>query len=72
MTAKWLFRFQRPTIVQTTVISFRQIFVYRVSFKTTATQYICRAPDVVRGTQREFSSKPVRHSIVKRILVFKR
>ena len=25
-----------------------------------------------RGTQREYSSKPVKHSIVKRILVFKR
>jgi len=26
----------------------------------------------VRGTQREYSSKPLEHSIVKRILVFKR
>ena len=26
----------------------------------------------IRGTQREFSSKPLKHSIVKRILVFKR
>ena len=26
----------------------------------------------VRGTQREYSSKPLKHSIVKRILVFKR
>ena len=25
-----------------------------------------------RGTQREYSSKPLKHSIVKRILVFKR
>ena len=27
---------------------------------------------LVRGTQREYSSKPLKHSIVKRILVFKR
>ena len=27
---------------------------------------------VIRGTQREYSSKPLKHSIVKRILVFKR
>ena len=27
---------------------------------------------IVRGTQREYSSKPLKHSIVKRILVFKR
>ena len=26
----------------------------------------------VRGTQREYSSKPLKHSTVKRILVFKR
>ena len=26
----------------------------------------------VRGTQRQYSSKPLKHSIVKRILVFKR
>ena len=26
----------------------------------------------LRGTQREYSSKPLKHSIVKRILVFKR
>ena len=26
----------------------------------------------VRGTQREYSSKPLKHSIAKRILVFKR
>ena len=26
----------------------------------------------VRGTQREYSSKPLKHSIVERILVFKR
>ena len=25
-----------------------------------------------RGTQREYSSKPIKHNIVKRILVFKR
>ena len=25
-----------------------------------------------RGTQREYSSKPLKHSVVKRILVFKR
>ena len=29
-------------------------------------------PQSVRGTQREYSSKPLKHSIVKRILVFKR
>ena len=27
---------------------------------------------VARGTQQEYSSKPLKHSIVKRILVFKR
>ena len=26
----------------------------------------------IRGTQREYSSKPLKHSIVERILVFKR
>ena len=26
----------------------------------------------IRGTQREYSAKPLKHSIVKRILVFKR
>ena len=26
----------------------------------------------LRGTQREYSSKPLKHSIVKRVLVFKR
>ena len=26
----------------------------------------------IRGTQREYSSKPLKHSMVKRILVFKR
>ena len=26
----------------------------------------------IRGTQREYSSKPLKHSIVKRVLVFKR
>ena len=31
---------------------------------------ICEA--LVRGTQREYSSKPLKHSFVKRILVFKR
>ena len=28
--------------------------------------------DLIRGTQQEYSSKPLKHSIVKRILVFKR
>ena len=28
--------------------------------------------EIFRGTQREYSSKPLKHSIVKRILVFKR
>ena len=28
--------------------------------------------NIIRGTQREYSSKPLEHSIVKRILVFKR
>ena len=27
---------------------------------------------IIRGTQREYSLKPLKHSIVKRILVFKR
>ena len=26
---------------------------------------------ILRGTQREYSSKPLKHSIVKRVLVFK-
>ena len=30
------------------------------------------AKSFVRGTQREYSSKPLKHSIVKRVLVFKR
>ena len=34
---------------------------------------VCPPPEVfVRGTQREYSSKPLKHSIVKRILVVKR
>ena len=32
----------------------------------------CDDLSYVRGTQREYSSKPLEHSIVKRILVFKR
>ena len=32
--------------------------------------FVCET--IVRGTQREDSSKPLKHSIVKRILVFKR
>ena len=31
-----------------------------------------RVGDTNRGTQREYSSKPLKHTIVKRILVFKR
>ena len=31
-----------------------------------------KAASTFRGTQREYSSKPLKHSIVKRILVFKR
>ena len=31
--------------------------------------HVCRK---LRGIQREYSSKPLKHSIVKRILVFKR
>ena len=33
---------------------------------------LLQGPDLTRGTQREYSSKPLKHSIVKRILVFKR
>ena len=33
--------------------------------------YSRRLASQLRGTQREYSSKPVKHSIVKRILVFK-
>ena len=32
----------------------------------------CKNKQNIRGTQREYSSKPLKHSIVKRILVFKR
>ena len=32
----------------------------------------CRISGHARGTQREYSSKTLKHSIVKRILVFKR
>ena len=33
------------------------------------TLYVC---NINRGTQQEYSSKPLKHSVVKRILVFKR
>ena len=32
----------------------------------------CSAQAYDRGTQREYSSKPLKHSVVERILVFKR
>ena len=34
--------------------------------------FVIRMHSLIRGTQREYGSKPVKHSIVKRILVFKR
>ena len=41
----------------------RQFFIFTVSKRTRM---------FVRGTQREYSSKPLKHSTVKCILVFKR
>ena len=35
-------------------------------------RYLGMQLSIFRGTQREYSSKPLKHSIVKRILVFKR
>ena len=37
-----------------------------------ASQFCAIDPLLLRATQREYSSKPLKHSIVKRILVFKR
>ena len=34
--------------------------------------FLFHLSDLVRGTQREYSSKPLKHSIAKCILVFKR
>ena len=36
------------------------------------TQIVILQSTFIRGTQREYSSKPLKHSIVERILVFKR
>ena len=35
-------------------------------------RYLYQSDNNIRGTQREHSAKPLKHSIVKRILVFKR
>ena len=39
-------------------------------------RFLCKSPkaflSTTRGTQRKYSSKPLKHSIVKRVLVFKR
>ena len=52
----------------------RDSFVYQEAWqkKTTETRNILRHFEIDRGTQREYSSKPLKHSIVKSILVFKR
>jgi len=50
-----------------------QFLIDRVAFRPnflTVMQHLFGGQN--RGTQREFSSKPLKHSIVKRILVFKR
>ena len=41
--------------------------------QSSRTYYLAQKRSIrFRGTQREYSSKPLKHSIVKRILVFKR
>ena len=46
------------------------VLVFKVGRKTYV--LLSRFRCYFRGTQREYSSKPLKHSIVKRILVFKR
>ena len=57
----------------------RQLTIYVLSKMTVFLLDNCRYPLYFitysrkdRGTQREYSSKPLKHSIVKRMLVFKR
>ena len=51
------------------VYLFIYVFIYHYFFKALIKDF--NRP-FHRGTQREYSSKPVKNSIVKRILVFKR
>ena len=49
--------------------------LYKVPTKSEWNHFIVSVDFLIhldRGTQREYSSKPLKHSIVKRILVFKR
>ena len=49
-----------------------EIFQMRDIGKNGLPKLIKLCMETPRGTQREYSSKPLKHSIVKRILVFKR
>ena len=49
-------------------LGFIGLFMYSYQNHTLALKFHCK----FRDTQREHSSKPLKHSIVKRILVFKR
>ena len=46
------------------VVAFGNVFMARIE-NLSSHRYL-------RGTQREYSSKPLKHGIIKRILVFKR
>jgi len=47
------------------------IFGHPVVSCAPSTVWIILFLPLIRGTQREYSSKPLKHSIVKRVLVFK-
>ena len=46
-------------------------FSFFSSFYRRPTVHVVYQLPKIKGTQREYSSKPLKHSIVKRILVFK-
>ena len=48
------------------------IGAYRVKGGVTLLPIYCTSSLAIRGTQREYSSKQLKHSIVERTLVFKR
>ena len=49
------------------------IFVYMIPPQNAMPgRYGVKSPPKIRGTQREYSSKPLKHSTVKPILVYKR
>ena len=77
---KWNFKLSRHNPYCKTKIFFKKslfckLIIYHYSFLIehyASYRVACVAWRFCRGTQREYSSKPLKHSIVQRILVFKR